>query len=240
MTIDNVPSRNALTFAMYDQLLAACATIASTPGLRAMLITGAGGNFSAGTDIAEFLAFTGGEDGIRYEQRVETVLAPSNSLPVPTVAAVDGVAMGGGFLVASVCDFRVVSSTARFGAPVARTLGNGLSLRNIARLERVLGPAAVRRALLLAGIINASEAATSGFALEQCAPEQLMSRADAHLATLAANAPLTIAATRAALSRLDLDVPDDSDAMRAIYASADFREGVRAFIEKRKPRWSGA
>lgn len=240
VTIDNVASRNALTFAMYDQLLAACATIASSLGLRAVLLTGAGGNFCAGTDIAEFLNFAGGADGVRYEQRVETVLRAIESLPVPTVAAVDGVAMGGGVLVAAACDFRVVSTTAKFGAPVARTLGNGLSLRNVARLERSLGLAVVRRVLLLAGIVDAAEAVSAGFAVSQVPPEELISHAQELLDTLATNAPLTIASTRAALARLVRDVPDDSDALRAIYDSADFREGVRAFLDKRKPHWTGA
>jgi enoyl-CoA hydratase len=143
---DRPAARNAMTFAMYDELSHACRTIAATPGLRAAVFRGSGGAFVAGTDISEFAAFNSGEDGVAYERRIEAEIAEIEHLPVPTLAVVDGAAMGGGLIIATACDLRIASTRSRFGAPIASTLGNCLSIRNVARLERAFGLGAARRA----------------------------------------------------------------------------------------------
>ena len=102
------------------------------------IFRGAGEAFAAGADIREFLSFTSAEDGIAYEERIDAVVAQIEKLPVPTIAVVQGVAMGVGLLIAAACDFRIAPPAARFGVPIARTLGNCLSISNTARLVAAL------------------------------------------------------------------------------------------------------
>ena len=163
IVFDRPGMRNALTLAMYDELSAACGRIASTPGLRAAVFRGANRAFVAGTDIAEFRSFKTGEDGVRYEARLEKGVAEVEALPVPTLAVIDGPATGGGLMIATACDLRVASHRARFGVPIARTLGNCLSRANLMRLERAFGQGRTRRMLLLADLLDANEALAAGF-----------------------------------------------------------------------------
>ncbi|MDB5536826.1 MAG: enoyl-CoA hydratase [Devosia sp.] len=235
---DHAVAYNAMTFAMYAQLAEACTQIAATPGLRAAAFRGRGKAFVAGTDIREFLDFTGAEDGLAYEQRIETGIAQIEALPVPTLAIIDGAAMGGGLVIAAACDLRLVSTRSRFGVPIARTVGNCLSGRNVARLVESFGLGAVRAMLLLAQILQPEQAVASGFAFEAVEPEVIDFRAAELLDILLANAPLSIAAGRQAI-RLAARGGDDSEMIRRVYGSADFKEGVRAFVEKRAPVWTG-
>src|SRR5690606_15500823 len=155
ITIDRPDQRNALTLAMYDELLATCRKIIGADQRIALVVfRGAGGAFAAGTDISEFTDFSSGEDGIRYEARIEEVLRTIEDLPMVTCAVVEGAAMGGGCLIAAVCDFRIVTPRARFGAPMARTLGNCLSAANVARLVAAVGVHTARRMLLLGQLVD--------------------------------------------------------------------------------------
>ena len=236
ITFDRPGMRNAMSLAMYDELSAACGRIASTPGLRAAVFRGANGAFVAGTDIAEFRAFKSGEDGVRYEARLERGVAEVEALPVPTLAVIDGPATGGGLMIATACDLRVASSRARFGVPVARTLGNCLSRANLMRLERALGQGRTRRMLLLADLLDAAEALAAGFLVALAEPDMLETRAAEVLDKLLANAPLTLAATRT-LMRAPSE-PEEGVIAR-VYGSRDFKEGVEAFLAKRAPVWVG-
>jgi enoyl-CoA hydratase/carnithine racemase len=240
VVFDRPAARNAMTFAMYDELSRACRAIATTPGLRVALFRGSGGAFVAGTDIAEFVGLDSGRDGVAYERRLEEGIVEIESLPVPTLAVIDGAAMGGGLMIATACDLRIASTRSRFGVPIASTLGNCLSIRNLARLERAFGVGATRRMLLLAEALDASEAHACGFVLTVGEADELSAKAAAIVARLEANAPLTIAATRQSLRRLaGTSAPDDEDMITNVYGSRDFREGVSAFLDKRAPRWSG-
>lgn len=232
-------SRNAMTFAMYRQLSIMCAELSRVQSIRAIIVRGEGGAFVAGTDIDEFTRFAGAESGLAYEREVEAVVAAIESLPVPTIAAVDGPAMGGGLVIAAACDFRVVSDRTLFGVPIARTVGNCLSSRNVARLERNFGLAATRRMLLLGDTLDAPAALACGFATELVAPTDLDARVERLAGRLAANAPLTLAAARESLRRLAAGRLYDDDIVAWVYASADFREGVAAFLGKRRPNWTG-
>jgi len=237
---DRPAARNPMTFAMYDELSHACRTIAATPGLRAAVFRGSGGAFVAGTNISEFAAFNSGEDGVAYGRRIEAGIAEIEHLPVPTLAVVDGAAMGG-LIIATACDLRIASTRSRFGAPIASTLGNCLSIRNVARLERAFGLGAARRMLLLAEPLDASEARACGFVLTVVETRELPAKADTVVARLTANAPLTIAATRESMRRLgEAAAPDGDDIIAEVHDSRDFREGVSAFLEERAARWSGA
>lgn len=241
VVFDRPAARNAMTFAMYDELLAACETIDATPGLRAAVLRGAGGAFVSGTDIAEFAGFATGEHGVAYERRVEAVVSRLEALRVPTLAAIDGAATGGGLALAAACDLRLVTTRSRLGVPIARSLGNCLSTANLARLLRGFGSGPTRRMLLLAELLDGEEARALGFALDCVEPAAFESRVEAVVERLCAGAPLTLAATREALARLERAAPpDDADLVARVYASADFREGVAAFLAKRKPDWRGA
>jgi enoyl-CoA hydratase len=246
ITFDRPNARNAMTWSMYEQLDQALDRVASEPDLRVAVLRGTGGHFVAGTDIAQFVSFMSGEDGVAYERRLEPVIAKLESLHVVTVAAVEGYAVGSGMVLATACDLRVSTPDARFGVPIAKTLGNCLSLTNYARLVAVLGVSRTKAMLLTAELMSAEEARAFGFVLDVIEPDAFDSRLDALCTRVAANAPITLQVTREAVRRIasrsfadggDGDI--DDDLVRRAYGSSDFREGVAAFIAKRTPRWEG-
>lgn len=241
ITFDRPRARNAMTWAMYEQLAQGCERIAAAPEVRVAVLRGAGGQaFVAGTDIGQFRAFASGEDGVDYERKVERYVAAVESLPVPTIAVTDGWTIGGGLLLAAVCDLRIATPAARFGAPIARTLGNCLSTANLARLAAVFGVARVKRMLLLAENVDADDALACGFVSEIVAPEALDARVEALCDRILGNAPVTLRVTREALRRIvTAGVPDGEDLVRECYGSRDFHAGVEAFVGKRPAEWSG-
>jgi enoyl-CoA hydratase/carnithine racemase len=233
-------ARNALTLAMYDELHRICATIASDRSLHAVVFRGAGdAAFVAGTDISQFEHFAGAEDGIAYERRIDATIEMLERLPLPTIAAVHGVAAGAGLMIATTCDFRFAAPGAQFGAPIARTVGNCLSMANVARLLVAFGAALTRRMLLLAEMLTADEVGECGFA-ELVGGDEMDARIDGVCRRLAGSAPLTVRATREAIRRLTVAaLPEGDDLIRLVYGSADFRTGVAAFVAKKKPAWRG-
>lgn len=239
LTVDRPAARNAMTWRMYEELGAACKAIAADPAIRVAVLRGAGGKaFVAGTDIDQFRAFSSGRDGVAYEEKVEYFVGLLEAVPVPTIAVVEGWAVGGGMALANACDFRVATPGARFGVPIARTLGNCLSASNIQRLTATLGVSLVKRMLLLAEMPVAEEM-PPGYATV-VAPEAIDAHVSDLCARLAGHAPITIQVTKEMLRRLsqDLQAPD-ADLIRRTYGSADFREGVEAFLAKRPPQWRG-
>jgi enoyl-CoA hydratase len=242
LTFDRPAARNAMTWAMYEQLAAHCEALASRAAeVRVVVMRGAGGQaFVAGTDIAQFKHFEGGDDGVAYERRIDAGIGLVEQLPMPTLAVVDGWAVGGGLAIATACDFRIATPGARFGVPIARTLGNTLSSLNFARLRAAWGLQPVRRMLLLAQIIGADEALACGFLEQVCAAEELDAAVSALCARLGALAPVTQAAAKEALRRGTAQgAPDTDDLVRRCYGSRDFREGVDAFEAGRPPAWQG-
>ncbi|MEH3087751.1 MAG: enoyl-CoA hydratase [Xylophilus ampelinus] len=247
LVFDRPAARNAMTWAMYEELAAHCRTLSQgadgageAAGVRAVALRGAGGQaFVAGTDIEQFRAFESGEDGVAYEARVAHFVGLLEAVPQPTVAVVEGWAVGGGMALCNACDLRVATPGARFGVPIARTLGNCLSAANVRRLVATLGVGMVQRMLLLAEMPTA-EQMPAGY-LEVVPAAGLDAHVDGLCARLAGHAPLTVRVAKETLRRLAADpqAPDD-DLVRLIYGSADFREGVDAFLAKRAPRWSGA
>jgi len=240
ITFDRPAARNALTWAMYEELDRLLDRVGHEPGVRVLVLRGAGGHFAAGTDISQFIDFTTAEDGVAYERRLEALLTKLESVPVPTVAAVQGNALGGGLAIAIACDVRVATPDARFGAPIARTVGNCLSMANYARLVASLGAARARTLLLMADFISATEALALGFVTSVIEPSAFDTHLNAVCVSLATHAPITLQVTREAIRRIVARSIDDGDDLtRRAYGSRDFHEGVRAFVEKRLPQWEG-
>ncbi|MFT0860352.1 enoyl-CoA hydratase/isomerase family protein [Ancylobacter sp. G4_0304] len=237
---DRPAARNAMTWRMYEELEQACLAIAADPSIRVAVLRGAGGKaFVAGTDIDQFRAFTSGEDGVAYEQQVERFVGAVERLPVPTIAVVEGWAVGGGMVIANACDLRLATPGTRFGVPIARTLGNCLSTISLSMLTATLGQNLVKRMLLLAEMPTA-ETMPPGY-VGVVAPDALEAEIDALCAKLVSHAPITMRVTKEALRRLRLDPQASAaDLVRETYGSADFREGVDAFLAKRPPQWRGA
>jgi enoyl-CoA hydratase len=238
---DRPAARNAMTWAMYGDLAEAIARIGDTPGVRIAVLRGAGGKaFVAGTDIAQFHAFCTGEDGVAYERRIDSCIAALEKITIPTLAVVEGYAVGGGLAIANACDFRVAAAGAKFGVPIARTLGNCLSAANVARLERALGVAWVKRMLLLAEMPTAEELAPTGYLCAVTAPEELDGAIARICRRIREHAPVTIDVTRETLRRLGGgETPDISDLISRCYGSADFHRGVAAFGTGVSAQWEG-
>lgn len=239
--VDRPAARNAMTPVMYAELDAACAAIGTDPELRCVVLRGAGGkSFVSGSDIAQFLEFRTGEDGVTYERKMEDHLNNVSSITVPTVAVIEDFALGGGLNMAVRCDIRIATTGTKFGIPIARTLGNSLSAANYALLLHAVGEGRARRMLLLGELLNADEMLAAGFLTRVVAPEALDATVAEVTAQLVANAPLSMKASKVALARITAtEIAEIEDLIRMAYGSADFRQGVRAFVDKRKPVFRG-
>lgn len=233
--------RNAMTWAMYEKLAAALQEINENEEIRAAVLRGAGGQaFVAGTDISQFQAFSSGEDGIAYEAKIDGFIAALETLRVPSMAVVEGYAVGGGLIIANACDIRIAAEGARFGVPIARTLGNCLSSANMRRLCATLGTAWVKRMLLLAEMPTAEQLAPLGYVETIASAAALDAEIERICGRLLSHAPLTMRAARETIRRLSHDPEADAgDLIRACYGSEDFRGAVAVFGSKQQPRWQG-
>lgn len=241
VVFDRPHAHNAMTWTMYERLAEICAQIAAADGIRAVMFSATGGKaFIAGTDIAQFADFTGAEDGLAYEEKVARFIGAVERLPMPTLAVIEGWCVGGGLAIATACDLRIATPASRFGIPIARTLGNCLTPAVYGRLIAEFGVGRVKRMLMFADLLDADEALTAGFLSAIVPPEEIGARAEALLERLASHAPVTLRVGKEAVARiLAATSAEGEDLVRAAYGSADFQHGVRAFLEKRKPDWSG-
>lgn len=243
LTFNRPASRNAMTWAMYDALALACQRIEEDETIRVFVLRAAGEAFVAGTDIRQFTEFATGDDGIAYERRMEAVIARLEGLRVPTIAQVQGVAAGGGCIIALTCDLRVCTPAATFGVPIARTLGNCLSAANCARLMDFIGPGRTKDLLFTGRLMDAAEADALGLVTRMTDAQHIDEVVRELASRIAANAPLTIRVTKEAIRRIAVrrrpTAGDDDDLISECYASRDFHEGVKAFTEKRPPRFEG-
>ncbi|MBV8643071.1 MAG: enoyl-CoA hydratase/isomerase family protein [Candidatus Eremiobacteraeota bacterium] len=242
VVIDRPEARNAMTFAMWERLREVAVELDADPQVRVVVFTGAGGEaFVAGTDIAEFRAFDGADDGVAYEKRIDAVIGALDAIRVPTIAAIAGACTGGGVSIAASCDLRLAARNARIGVPIARTLGNCISVRNVARVGALIGLDAVKALLLTGALLDAEAALRAGFVGELADDvEALHARAHELAASVADLAPLTLRASKEMVRRLRAaaPLPDGEDLVRLCYGSADFREGLTAFLDKRRPHWT--
>jgi len=244
LTFNRPEARNAMTWEMYEALVAACDRVDGDPGILVFILRGAGGKaFIAGTDIAQFQNFRDREDGIRYEERLDAVLDRLERVAKPTIAQVEGVAAGGGCAIALACDLRIATPESTFGVPIARTLGNCLSAATCGRLVDLAGPALAKEIMFTGRFVGADEAHGRGLVNRIVPAGEIAQTVEALALEIAANAPLTLRATKELIRRLlakrRLAPGEDADVIERCYTSADFREGVTSFLEKRKPRWTG-
>ena len=243
ITFNRPQARNAFTFAMYERLAQICEQANADRTLKVLILQGAGDKaFASGTDINQFRAFTTPQHAIDYEASIDRVLTTLEQCRVPTIAAITGACTGGGAGIAACCDMRIGTASTKIGFPIARTLGNCLSMSTMNRLASLIGPARVKDLLFTARLIGADEAASAGLLNEVVADlPALQQRVDALAVLIAGNAPLTLSATKQALARLRRQLaPDEGeDIILSCYTSSDFREGLDAFLNKRPPQWRG-
>ena len=237
------PPLNLVTRELTEQLREALARLAATDDVRAVVVSGSGERaFCAGSHIGEFEGLRGrvAEGKLLLEKLVYRELA---RLPMPTIAAIEGDALGGGLELALCCDLRIASARARFGLPEVRLAvvpGSG----GTQRLPRVVGPARAKELILTGRIIAADEAERIGLVNEVVPAGEARSRADAIAEDIAARGPLAVReAKRLIDAALDVDLDAglaaELDASERIFASEDMLEGARAFFEKRDPRYKG-
>ncbi|PYR56397.1 MAG: enoyl-CoA hydratase [Acidobacteria bacterium] len=244
LTFNRPDARNAMTWEMYRALLDACERVDHDADVRVLILRGAGGKaFIAGTDIAQFERFRTAQDAVDYEARIDQVLDRLEHVTKPTIAQVQGVAAGGGCAIALTCDLRVATPESTFAIPIARTLGNCLSGATCSRLIDLIGPARVKELLFTGWFLDAADADRLGLLTRVASSSEIEQVVRELALELASNAPLTLRATkemmRRVLEKRRLEPGEGRDLIEMCYTSADFREGVAAFPEKRKPRWTG-
>lgn len=243
ITLNRPKSRNALTFEMYGQIADILEGAPTDGSVKAIIITGAGDKaFAAGTDISLFRDFKGAENGIEYETKGDANLLRMEQCPIPVIAAISGACTGGGAAIAAICDIRICSEDLKFGFPIARTLGNCLSAANYARLVHLLGETRVVDMIFTSRLVEAEEALSVGLVSEVVEDNAAVRARAFELAErIKTLAPLTLRATKTMLRRLRhaTQKVEDHDIIREVYGSQDFREGLEAFLAKRKPAWQG-
>jgi enoyl-CoA hydratase/carnithine racemase len=242
VTFNRAEARNAMTFEMYETLHDLCEKVDKDPGVRVLVLTGAGDKaFVSGTDIRQFLTFKTKEDALGYEARITRVFSRIFNMTKPTIAMVNGDAVGGGMFMSVACDLRLAAEHARFGAPVARTLGNFAAPFSLGLLAATVGPIRAREIVLTARLVSAADARAIGLVDEVHPAAALRGRVKELAAHIAELAPLTLAATKEAVRRMIAAGSPGSleDLLLSCYLSEDFKEGARAFLEKRKANWQG-
>ena len=233
VTFNRPEAHNAMTFAMYEDLFAACEAADADDDVRVLVLRGAGEKaFVAGTDIRQFADFDeSGADALAYEATIDRIVGRLETVRKPTVALVDGFAMGSGLALSAACDLRICTPAARFGLPIARTVGNCLSMENYARLAALLGPARLKDIVFTARTIEPDEALATGLATEVV--DDAEARVEELCELLASHAPVTLYATKEALRRIrTATTPDGEDLIREAYGSEGFRRNVQAFLER--------
>ncbi len=242
LTFNRPEARNALTWGMYERLHEVFEEVNGDRSVRALVLTGAGQAFVAGTDISQFRSFDSKADALAYEEQGDRLYTALEQVRVPTVAAIAGPCTGAGFGLAGCSDLRIGAPSARMGIPIARTLGNCLSIPNYTRFAALMGPGRLKEMIFLARLYSAPEALAIGLLNEVTAAEEdLLPRALELAVQVAGYAPLTLWATKEALRRINRHSrpPEGSDIITRVYLSHDFKEGVEAFLAKRKPDWKG-
>jgi enoyl-CoA hydratase/carnithine racemase len=244
LTLDAPGKMNAISESMWLSLAQAFVGIAAEADLRVVVVRGAGHDFAAGADIDEFERVRGdAASGRRYHlETIANALQAIESCPLPVVAAIQGVCVGGGLEVAVACDLRLADDTARLGAPVGR-LGFPLALPELAPLLRLVGPGVASELLLEGRLYDAHEAATRGLVTRVVAAAQFESELHDCVKRIAAGSPLAAHQNKSHIRQLAASggryTEHELDASFAFLESQDYREGVAAFRAKRPPHFTG-
>jgi enoyl-CoA hydratase/carnithine racemase len=244
VTLNRPAKRNAVSLAMWQRLAGIFADLGRQDGARAVILTGAGGNFCAGADISEFATVRADATmGEAYEATADSATRAVRDCPLPTIAAVSGYAMGGGCGLALACDFRVGDASTRMGIPAAR-LGIVYGPLDCSLLLRQVGLANAKRVLFSGRAFGLADCRELGL-LDMVAEQgNALEAAHSFAADLSMNAPLSISGAKLVLEALASGTADaraeeiDAFIARAM-DSADYREGAAAFTEKRPPRFVG-
>jgi enoyl-CoA hydratase len=243
LTFNRPEARNAMTWDMYDALVDACNRVDADESIRVLVLGGSGKAFVAGTDIGQFTGFSTRDDVVGYEDRLDAVIDRLERVRAATIAQVEGVATGGGCMIALACDLRVCTPESRFGIPIARTLGNCLSAANYGRLVDLIGPGRVKDLLFTGRLVDGAEALAVGLVNRLVDADAIAVSVRELAASIAANAPLTIRATKEAIRRIQasrrLPAGDAEDLITMCYLSEDFKNAVSAFLAKRAPVFKG-
>jgi enoyl-CoA hydratase/carnithine racemase len=238
LTIDRPDKRNAMSFEMWSALPPLLEKVAADDSVRALVIRGTD-HFSAGADISEFTTLRADPAGARrYSDAVHLGERAIAELPKPVIAAVTGVCVGGGCEIALACDIRVAATDARFGITPAK-LGIVYNATSTKRLVDAVGPSWARQILFTADLVDAPTALRIGLVNELHEPSAVVPRAMALAETMASRAQLSVRGAKVIVDRITDGHHDEDETVHALYeasvTSADYAEGVRAFLEKRPP-----
>ncbi|MDR2926327.1 MAG: enoyl-CoA hydratase/isomerase family protein [Azoarcus sp.] len=242
LTLDNPGKQNAIDLAMWREISRIMAIINADASIRAVLVRGEGGHFAAGGDLEDFATARATlEQALIYHEEVARVLNAIRHCAHPTLAMIRGSCIGGGLEIAACCDIRICDTSARFGAPINR-LGFSMYPGEMAMLLKVCGASTVAEMLLEARVMDAEEAVRKNIVSRMVAPEALQTEVDAALRRILAGAPKVATWHKHWLRRLAHDAPLSEEEKKASFAflgTNDYREGLAAFLEKRKPEFTG-
>lgn len=245
ITFNNPEKHNAVSIEMWDALEKILDEFRSSKDIRVIVLNGAGGkSFVSGADISKFDKERSSKEAVlSYNKRTQKVYELLETFPKPTIAMIDGYCIGGGLNLAVCCDIRICSEKSKFAMPAAK-LSLGYPFSSIKRLFDVMGPGMAKHFMFTAEKISASEALACGLVQKLVSEENIETYVRDYALTISHNAPLTIKA----MKQIGIEIlknPDERDLLlceqlaSACFDSEDYKEGRKAFMEKRKPNFKG-